>query len=112
LSLSFILINDFVIQQKTVDDAKLSQYTAGKVRKSRREKEQEAAEEKKREEEESAAKAYAEFLDAFESEDVGKKKTGSNFVKASTESKTAYMSTVKPISEGLMRPSRAFNVVS
>jgi len=42
------------------------------VRKSRREKEQEAAEMKKREEEADAAKAYAEFLDAFEGEDANR----------------------------------------
>ncbi|KAF8070642.1 hypothetical protein FPV67DRAFT_1561398 [Lyophyllum atratum] len=73
--------------QKTVDDAKLSQYAAGRVRKSRKEKEQEAAEAKKREEEANAAKAYAEFIDAFEGEDVGRKKGGTSFVKASTESR-------------------------
>ncbi|KAG5648619.1 hypothetical protein DXG03_003230 [Asterophora parasitica] len=74
--------------QKTVDDAKLSQYTAGKVRKSKREKDQEAAEAKKREEEANAAKAYAEFIDAFEGEGVGRKKGGTSFVKA--ESNTSY----------------------
>jgi U2-associated protein SR140 len=42
------------------------------VRKSRREKEQEAAEIKKREEEADAAKAYAEFIDAFEGEDANR----------------------------------------
>lgn len=61
----------------------MSQYTAGKVKKSRREKEQEAAEVKKREEEANAAKAYAEFLDAFEGEDVGKKNPAASFVRAS-----------------------------
>lgn len=60
------------------------------MRKSRREKEQEAAEAKKREEEANAAKAYAEFLDAFEGEDAGRKKAGSSFVKAGTESTAAY----------------------
>ncbi|KAF8973143.1 hypothetical protein BDZ97DRAFT_1936060 [Flammula alnicola] len=74
--------------QKPVDDMKLSQYTAGTVRKSRREKEQEAAEAKKREEEVSAAQAYAEFLDAFEGEEVTRKKAGSAFVKA--DSHVAY----------------------
>lgn len=87
-----------------MDDAKLSQYTSGTVRKSRREKEKEAAEAKKREEEESAAKAYAEFLDAFESEDAGKKKSGSNFVKASTDSNAAY--TPRNIAELSSRPLR------
>lgn len=32
----------------------------------------------------NAAKAYAEFLDAFEGEDVSRKKTGSMFVKSSS----------------------------
>ena len=68
----------------------MSQYTAGKVRKSRREKEQEVAEAKKREEAAHAAKAYAEFIDAFEGEGGGKAKAGSTFVKSSTESGTAY----------------------
>ncbi|KAF9469903.1 hypothetical protein BDZ94DRAFT_1206868 [Collybia nuda] len=76
---------------KAVDDAKLSQYAAGKVRKSRREKEQEAAEARKREEEANAAKAYAEFLDAFEGEDAGKKKHSSSFVKAGADSTTIYL---------------------
>ncbi|CAA7261671.1 unnamed protein product [Cyclocybe aegerita] len=71
--------------QKPVDDAKLSQYTSGKVRKSRREKEQEAADAKRREEEAEAAQAYADFLDAFEGEDVSKRKTGSGFVRADTK---------------------------
>ncbi|KAG6866724.1 hypothetical protein C0991_011383 [Blastosporella zonata] len=77
--------------QKAVDDAKLSQYAAGTVRKSRREKEQEAAEAKKREEEAYAAKAYAEFIDAFEGQDTGKRKAGPGFVKAGTESNTTYV---------------------
>ncbi len=59
----------------------MTQYTSGKLKKSRREKEQEAAEAKKREEAANAAKAYAEFLDAFEGED---RKTHSTFVKAGT----------------------------
>ncbi|KAJ7702965.1 hypothetical protein B0H17DRAFT_1157118 [Mycena rosella] len=96
------LHTDQSIQQKTVDDAKLSQYlTAGTVRKSRREKEQEAVEAKKREEEASAAKAYAEFIDAFETDDTSKK-SGSNFVKA--DSKSAYVPNSR-ISEGSSRPA-------
>ncbi|KAJ7647071.1 hypothetical protein FB45DRAFT_1051629 [Roridomyces roridus] len=93
--------DDESFSQKTVDDAKLSQYlTAGTVRKSRREKEQEAAEAKKREEEASAAKAYAEFLDAFDTDDTAKR-SGSNFVKA--DSKSAYVPTTKNLSEGTSR---------
>ncbi|KAK7472677.1 hypothetical protein VKT23_000790 [Stygiomarasmius scandens] len=75
---------------KAVDNAKLSQYTSGTLRKSRREKEQEAAEAKKREEEINAAKAYAEFLDAFEGDDVGRK-SASTFVKSSVESASTYI---------------------
>ena len=52
------------------------------MRKSKREKEKEAAEAKRKEEEENAARAYAEFLDAFQSEAVDRKKGGSSFVKA------------------------------
>ncbi|KIK67195.1 hypothetical protein GYMLUDRAFT_238518 [Collybiopsis luxurians FD-317 M1] len=85
---------------KAVDDAKLSQYAAGTHRKSRREKEQEAAEAKKREEEINAAKAYAEFIDAFEGEDVGRKSSG-NFVKAESGSK--YVPNLKASADG--RPS-------
>lgn len=86
-----------------MDDAKLSQYlTAGTVRKSRREKEQEAAEAKKREEEANAAKAYAEFIDAFDTDDTAKK-SGSNFVKA--DSKSTYVPTSKNVMEGSSRTS-------
>lgn len=78
------------LQQKPLDDAKLSQYASGKVRKSKREKELEAAEAKRKEEEESAAKAYAEFLDTFEGGGGGEssRRAGSAFVRADT--KTAY----------------------
>jgi len=75
--------------RRTVDDTKLSQFTSGSLRKTRREKEQEAADAKKREEEASAAQAYAEFLNAFEGEGVNRRKTGSGFVGA--ESKAAYI---------------------
>ncbi|KAJ3571692.1 hypothetical protein NP233_g3593 [Leucocoprinus birnbaumii] len=81
---------DSSFPQKPVDEAKLSQYTAGTVRKSRREKEQEAAEAKKREEEEHAAKAYAEFLDAFQGDGSARSKR-STFVKAGSDA-TEYKS--------------------
>lgn len=58
------------------------------MRKSKREKEKEAAEAKRKEEEANAAKLYAEFLDSFEGEDVGRRKSGSGFVKAGQD--TAY----------------------
>ncbi|KAL0068795.1 Palmitoyl-protein thioesterase 1 [Marasmius tenuissimus] len=57
--------------------------------KSRREKEQEIAEAKKREEEVNAAQAYAEFLETFEGESVGRRGE-SSFVKASGSSGSAY----------------------
>ncbi|KIM45267.1 hypothetical protein M413DRAFT_66140 [Hebeloma cylindrosporum] len=88
--------DDTSFLQKPVDDMKLSHYTAGKVRKSRREKDQEAADAKKREEEVNAAQAYAEFLDAFEGGDVARKKGSSGFVKA--DSNMAYAPSI-PSSE-------------
>ena len=84
---------------------KLSHYTAGKVRKSRREKDQEAAIAKKREEEANAAQAYAEFLDAFEGEEVTRKKAGSGFVKA--DSNTVYAPSI-PSSERRAPPGVSF----
>lgn len=59
------------------------------MRKSRKEKEQEAADAKKREEEAHAAQAYADFLNAFDGEDVNRKKAGSGFIKA--DSKAVYI---------------------
>lgn len=64
----------------------MSQYVQGNLRKSKREKEKEAAEAKRKEEEENAAKAYAEFLDAFQGEGVDRKRTGGTFVKSGQES--------------------------
>jgi U2-associated protein SR140 len=81
------------------------------VRKSKREKEKEAADAKRKEEEEHAARAYAEFLDEFESEDVGKKKTAS-FVKSSTESKAAYYPLLGNKSEASSRSLRGYDAVS
>ncbi|THG99514.1 hypothetical protein EW026_g2840 [Hermanssonia centrifuga] len=86
--------------QKPVDDQKLSHYTQGTVRKSKREKEKEAADAKRREEEENAAKAYAEFLDAFQGEEAERKKAGSAFVKSGQEA--LYQPAAKPRGE----PSR------
>jgi U2-associated protein SR140 len=77
------------------------------VRKSRREKEKDAAQAKKREEEENAARAYAEFLDEFDADDVGKRKVGSSFVRASTDPKGAYVPPVSIKSDPPTRPSRA-----
>ncbi|OCH95143.1 hypothetical protein OBBRIDRAFT_831241 [Obba rivulosa] len=78
--------------QKEVDDQKRTIYTQGTVRKSKREKEKEAAEAKRKEEEENAAKAYAEFLDAFQGEAAEKKRAGSGFVKAGQSSVSVYPS--------------------
>ena len=72
---------------------KLSQYTAGKVRKSRREKEQEAADAKRREEEANAAQAYADFLVEFEGGEGMGHRASASFVKA--ESKVAYAPSVQ-----------------
>lgn len=80
------------------------------MRKSRREKEKEAAEAKKKEEEENAAKAYAEFLDAFEAEDVGRRKAGSAFVRASGDSraKELYQPSFKSPSDAAPKTANAF----
>ena len=67
-------------QQKAVDSEKLSQYTQGTVKKSKREKEKEREEAKRREEEELAAKTYAEFVDAFDGD--GAQRKGKGFVRA------------------------------
>lgn len=81
------------------------------MRKSRREKEQEAVEAKKREEEANAAKAYAEFIDAFEGEDAGRRKSGTGFVKASTEPKATYIPPEKGTLEHQSRTATASNRV-
>ncbi|KAG0706159.1 hypothetical protein DFH29DRAFT_846703 [Suillus ampliporus] len=94
---------DSSFPQKTVDDMKLSQYAQGTVRKSRREKEKEAADAKKRQEEESAARAYADFIDAFEGESVDKRKAGSGFVRASDGAKVSYQPPVKGSAESSSR---------
>jgi len=73
-----------------MDGQKVTQFTHGTVRKSKREKEKEAADAKRKEEEESAAKAYAEFLDAFESEDAGRRKAASTFVRSANEDGHSY----------------------
>ncbi|KAI0344684.1 hypothetical protein BDW22DRAFT_1077777 [Trametopsis cervina] len=72
--------------QKAVDEQKLSQYAQGTLRKSKREKEKEAAEAKRKEEEENAAKAYAEFLDAFQGEGIDRKRAGATFVRPGQDS--------------------------
>ncbi|TFK93763.1 hypothetical protein K466DRAFT_580676 [Polyporus arcularius HHB13444] len=81
--------------QKEVDDHKRAVYTQGTIRKSKREKEKEAAEAKRREEEENAAKAYAEFLDAFQGEGADRKKGAAAFVKAGQSSSSTYAPSAK-----------------
>ncbi|KAI0032228.1 hypothetical protein K488DRAFT_50365 [Vararia minispora EC-137] len=94
------------LPQKTLDSEKLSQFAHGTVRKSKREKEKEAAEAKRKEEEESAAKAYAEFLDAFEGEDQGRKNS-SAFVRPVNEDGRVYAPSMsKP--QATSRSMRAF----
>ncbi|KAG1716417.1 hypothetical protein ID866_769 [Astraeus odoratus] len=96
--------------QKAVDETKLSQYAQGTVRKSRREKEKEAAEAKKKEEEENAARAYVEFLDAFEGEDASRRKSGSNFVRAAGDSnvRAPYQPSLKSAQEASSKTAKAF----
>ncbi|CCM01499.1 uncharacterized protein FIBRA_03553 [Fibroporia radiculosa] len=94
---------DSSFPQKEVDDQKRSLYTQGTVRKSKREKEKEAAEAKRKEEEENAAKAYAEFLDAFQGEGVNRRKGGSAFVKAGQEGTYAPFAKGRPAA-----PARTF----
>ncbi|KAG8863522.1 hypothetical protein FRB96_008262 [Tulasnella sp. 330] len=76
-------------KSKPIDDQKAKTYTQGNLRKSKREKEKEAEEAKRAEEEIEAAKAYAEFIDAFDAPDRsasgggGSKGKSMGFVKAS-----------------------------
>ncbi|CDO77314.1 hypothetical protein BN946_scf184775.g4 [Trametes cinnabarina] len=88
--------------QKEIDDQKKTVFTQGTVRKSKKEKEKEAAEAKRKEEEEQAARAYAEFLDAFQGEGADRKKSGSTFVKAGQEAAYA------PSAKANVAMSRAF----
>lgn len=74
-------------QSKPIDDQKAKTYSQGVLRKSKREKEKEAEAAKREEEEREAAKAYAEFLDAFDAPSTsstgGSKSKTLGFVKAS-----------------------------
>jgi hypothetical protein len=94
-----------------VDDQKLSQYAQGTVKKSKREKEKEAAEAKRKEEEEHAAKAYAEFLDAFDADDSAptrRSAKSSTFVRSSRDSGAAYAPSGPSRSDAPFRSMRAF----
>lgn len=96
-----------------MDDQKLSQYTQGTVKKSKREKEKEAAEAKRKEEEEHAAKAYAEFLDAFDADDSApprRSSKSSSFIRSSKDSGTAYTPSGFSRSDAHSRPMRAFEL--
>ncbi|EIM81231.1 uncharacterized protein STEHIDRAFT_67204 [Stereum hirsutum FP-91666 SS1] len=96
---------------KQVDDQKLSQYAQGTARKSKREKEKEAAEAKRREEEENAARAYAEFLDAFEGEEVSKKRTGANFVKSGGSKEGQDVEVYRPSQHRVENTSRSARAI-
>jgi U2-associated protein SR140 len=82
------------------------------VKKSKREKEKEAADAKRKMEEEHAAKAYAEFLDAFDADDGAPARRNAKsrtFVRSSRDSGTAYApSGPSPRSEVHSRSMRAF----
>lgn len=94
-----------------MDDQKLSQYAQGTVRKSKREKEKEAAEAKRKEEEEQAAKAYAEFLDAFDADEnanARRASKSSSFVRSSRDSGAAYTPSGPSRSHAHPRSMRAF----
>ena len=81
------------------------------MKKSKREKEKEAAEAKRKEEEEHAAKAYAEFLDAFDADDSApprRSSKSSSFVRPSKDSGAAYIPSGLSRSDAHSRPMRAF----
>jgi hypothetical protein len=83
------------------------------VKKSKREKEKEAAEAKRKEEEEHAAKAYAEFLDAFEADEGAgapprRSAKSSSFVRSSRDSGAAYTPSGLSRSDMHSRSMRAF----
>lgn len=82
-------------------------YAHGTVKKSKREKEKEAEERKQREEEEDAKKAYAEFVEAFDGEDVERSKTRNAFVRSSKEEARAYAPSVSSRPQA-SRTMRAF----
>ena len=81
------------------------------MKKSKREKEKEAADAKRKMEEEHAAKAYAEFLDAFDADDgapARRSAKSSNFVRSSRDSGAAYTPSGPSRSEAHSRSMRAF----
>ena len=81
------------------------------MKKSKREKEREAAEAKRKTEEEHAAKAYAEFLDAFDADDnapARRSTKSSTFVRSSRDSGTTYTPSGPSRSDAHSRSMRAF----
>jgi U2-associated protein SR140 len=79
------------------------------VKKSKREKEREAAELKRKAEEEHAAKAYAEFLDAFDADDSAPaRRNAKSFVRSSRDSGTAYTPSGPSRSDAHSRSMHAF----
>ena len=83
------------------------------MKKSKREKEKEAADAKRKMEEEHAAKAYAEFLDAFDADDnhgapARRSAKSSTFVRSSRDSGTTYAPSGPSRSDAHSRSMRAF----
>jgi hypothetical protein len=73
-----------------LNTSKLSSFASGPQRKSKYQRDKEAAELKRKQEEEEAARAYAEFVDAFEGDasaaGKGGRAGGKSFVRASGSS--------------------------
>lgn len=67
--------------KKDIEHIKLAHFSHGINKKSKRDKEKEAADAKKLQEEHEAARAYAEFVDAFDSEPSATKRAAA-FVRA------------------------------
>ncbi|KAG8784353.1 hypothetical protein FRC12_018778 [Ceratobasidium sp. 428] len=95
-------------QQKQLDEYKLAHYSQGVIRKSKREKDRDAAEAKKREEEEQVTQAYAEFVDAFDSETPRSRPRGGGnaFVRAGGEGAYKPSGNTRNMFDDDARPSR------
>lgn len=80
------------------------------MKKSKREKEKEREEAKKKEEEELAAKAYAEYVEAFEGD--GAKRKSNTFVRAGESSTRSSQSHSRSHGEGMRAFERERSVSS